>query len=975
MGCALVGRVAVSNFDLTLFEADDETPFFGDGDGYGAVDEADFSTDPEHPRPYLGEVRDWASTEIDFPSGASTIGGITVEVIDKRTTASDQGTGILTARLSDVVGRRALLRREHPVYGMQAAFDGVVRGYSMGGRPEGLVAISLSLRDIRERERKSPLFRSNFVLFGAAGQQGPAINYGALPGGGYLLDAVEPWSSIVAGGVSHFKRFAALELKGIYGGVTPVPSETSVTPDGYSGGAFDILGDRGWPSTDTDGLYRYRDFQIWWRAKGSSDPYTVLQDMPTAGYEYAVTPANSIILTVLGGQFWAPAATLYMASETDADVPADGQEIEFLILATEITEDTPFFWDGGSLGDLLQEIYDGEHSADPPAIRYDPDALAAFRTSTPPARVFLTEQPDDMREWVEQNIFAPIGYAPGLDTEMRVTPVAWKLPSDPSAIPELPVGAIVPIGDWQHSADTVINAVDYTYHREHLDPLHDVVEHKTKRFLGFLWKTGTQDIVTEKDTRAPWQRLVEQEVQRHYLNADSVTTFGPKKIEYTPATIRSIGSVEGKPISGDVQDETGQQLADALGEAVLKRFKRGAPKFEAQCVATDDTVQDLKIGDWVRVAATWMPDYQLGRRGLRRFMQIYSISDEDPSVRHVSLVDGGVPDFSGDSTIVSGEDCLDGGAPGVVPDGRTVRLFVGDGTLVNTCAHPVTVQLLLVGGGGGGGNGASGAGGGGGAGGVLGADPDNPLVVTIAAGASVPVTVGLGGASGTGGGDSVVWIDGAGNGLDPITDPAPAATRAIGGGAGGNYNSAGAGGGSGAGGGARLPISGGGVAVGGSGTAGQGHAGGDGHSGGGLSTCNHAAGGGGGSYFAAGTAGVSGSTASGVLNGGAGGPRMTLDAWGAAVGGGGGGGAAAEPQGSGEGVCGPATYLAGLPGRGRAWGRRRGRSAQRKLRGRHTRLAGRRARSLRWQRPGASAARHLHDRRGRRHRAGDDLRR
>ena len=51
-------------FDLTFFEDDDRTPFFGVGDGSGGVTEADLSTDPLHPRPYLGEVKSWSATEV-----------------------------------------------------------------------------------------------------------------------------------------------------------------------------------------------------------------------------------------------------------------------------------------------------------------------------------------------------------------------------------------------------------------------------------------------------------------------------------------------------------------------------------------------------------------------------------------------------------------------------------------------------------------------------------------------------------------------------------------------------------------------------------------------------------------------------------------------------------------------------------------------------------------------------------------------
>lgn len=599
-------------FDLTLFENDDLTPFFGTGDGLGGVTVPDFSTDPAHPRPYLDIVANWSATEIDFPAGSSSIGAITVRVLDKRTDAGDQRTGILTSRLKDVVGARALLRSEHPSDGMLTAFNGVVQSYSMGGAPEGLVMITLQLRDVREREREKPLFLSNFVLFGADGAQGPATDYGAKPGGGYILDAVAPFLSVVGGGLSHFARH---DSGGVFWGVAAGPSTAaSVTPLGYSGGNPFKLADLDWPTPSSDGLFYYRDIQVRWRAKGSDDPWVTLRNMPRPVYANVVSIPNA---KIPGASVFYGAPTLYFGSLEEDELPDDGEEIEFQLLAVEITPDTPFWWDQGSFGDLLKEIYDGEHSLDPPKILYDPVAMAAFQASTPPARLFLAERVDNMRDWVEKNIYQPLGYAPGFDVEMRTSPVSWRLPENTQSIPRVTRDAIIPIGSWDHGSDNVINTVEFTYIREHLDDLTTAYNKKTKRFLGFLWKTGTENVVVPgtEDDRAPWQRLIGDEVRHDRIDIESVATFGSKKLEVKAILARSIAGVDGAPEGGDVQDELGARMAESYSETLLARFSRGAPVRSISVLASDPAIRDLKVGDWIRIDLDGMPDYETGRRG------------------------------------------------------------------------------------------------------------------------------------------------------------------------------------------------------------------------------------------------------------------------------------------------------------------------------------------------------------------------
>lgn len=868
--------------DGTLFEDDDVTPFFGVGDEYG-LDVADFSTDPAHPRPHLFEVKNWRATEIDFPAGAATLGGVTVEILDVQT-GDSQEVRLLTARLSELVGKRFLLRRQHPTLGMVTAFNALVKNQSLGSSPEGLVKITLQLVDIRERQRRQPIFLPNFVLFGKDGARGPADDYGATPVP--MLQGVDPALSEDYGGIDHFERQAAPDDNGIYWGVLSSSADAAVSDFGIT--------DQGWPTSDPDGLFYYRDFYVKWRAAGSSDPWKTLTSMPRSAYQHAATGQSLAIGSGLGDvqDVFKSGPTLYLGSFDEADIPTDGQHIEYRVFAADITEDAPFHLDGQTFGELLKDIYDGVQSVEDPRVSYNPDAMAAFAESTPEARVFLTEQPENMLEWVQENIYAPLGYAPTFDEQGREVPVSWRLPKNTDSIPRISASSIIGISGWEHGADSVINRVEFTHVREHLEPLRTIQEKK-----GHLWWKKTVDVVDPTDDRAPWERVVRDEVHNDHVDVASVATYGPKKIVYKPVTVRANGKVDGSPIGGDAQNELGAQLSKELAQLVFSRAPNGMPRLTIKALASDLIVANAKAGDWFRVKAPAMPDYSTGIREGWLFMQAISISDEDPTVRAMVLVYSGVPDLSNEETGegTGGEDCLTGGVLVPGAGGTAVRAFIESGYLTNVCDHPVTIDDAagVAGGGGGGFH----IGGGGGAGGVV-----KEKTFTLAPGQSIYVQIGDGGIENTSGEDTIVWIHkDTGATLDPDTDdPGDAIIFAHGGGGGGSNGGGGDTGGSGGGGGAQLPGSGGGSHTGGAEETGQGNSGGSGNDAGGIATCRGGAGGGGGSYAGAGQDGV---TSPNPI-GGAGGPGSTLPGWGFRLGGGGHGAAAKLAGASGEEVCG-----------------------------------------------------------------------
>ena len=894
--------------DLTIFKGDG-TAFFGTISSPDVIVEPGFQTPSAvltHDRPYLKAPRGFSATEVNFFDGSTDIGSISVGVLDKRTTATDQTSGILTAQIKNIVGKRAVLRRwvaELSTY--ITIFEGIVYGYTVD--EDDLLTYWLELRDTREFERNGDLFSSNYVLWGKDGAQGPAIDYGkygywyiiqnsldALFGGDksifHMIPAVDPFPSFDPeqdldgeDAVPHFHRFDDGDPDdGIFYGFAPIKDvRGALDPRSHSTDRTAIpkpLVDNGEPTQSADGTWYYRDLYVRWRAKGTDDAWTVLHAMPRAEGKLIVDRATETILSEQGGPQAGPGIMhLYFGSTDAADLPSNGQEIEFQVIAEEITEDTPFFWDGGTLGDLLTEIANGDHTDYEPQEQYDTAALAEFAANTPRARFILREPVTDRRAWVQEHIYRPAMYAPGFGSDLKISPVSWEHPDNTETVPELNADTVQPVGTWEDSIREAVGAVRFTYIREHLEEIIEEGENKNSHLH-------------------EWERLVEKEVE--FFDEDPDAPPGAKTLKYKPVTIRSFGEQDGAPRSGDVQNETGHRLATRIFETLVGRVRGGALRFEALVTSTATNLQRV-VGDWVSLYVPWLPDYATGKRGARRFMQIYSIADEDPSLRRIKLQDGGVKDPSGDTEIVDENqtDCLTGGTLVAAPDGGSMRIFEADGTLENVCGEDVTIRkVLLIGGGGGGGgvgSGSRGASGGGGAGGV-----EIATDVLVKAGESIPVTVGDGGAVNTKGEDSVLWVgEGVNQGLalDPNTDPQPSAHDAEGGGEGGEGEEFGGGGGSGGGGGTGGSVSNDGQ-PGGSATGDEGNDGGRGRGIGGSATCFKGAGGGGGSYAAVGEDGEVSPTFAGD-----GGASQVLSDFGIEAGGGGQGGAMQE---AGATVCG-----------------------------------------------------------------------
>jgi hypothetical protein len=519
-----------------------------------------------------------------------------------------------------VMGFRALVE--------QQATDG--SWYTIANGPIGdvelkddMVTYKFSIRDMRERERKGNMFsRSDgtLCLFPPGSTSGygkmSASSYILPPAGGvkarFYLDPVTPTAGIAV----------VQELKykiGAFGVSITMPINMDVD---YTNMLMDISQVRLDDPTAQTLSMRFRDVGFRWRAWGSTGAWTSLFAMPLvlggafAGWGQAFVsvpgtsiPFNNKIKKSEGAPF------LVLTTDGSASLPTNNQDIEVqMVYLGRPSEQFPLFIEK-SFGQLLKDIYDGGYSTSTPRIAYDATAMASFVANTPQARLRITEPEDDMRGWVEKNIYKPLGYAPAIDRNGKIKPIKYALP-DPSVSLTTLNNANVTEGSWKHSYADVITKVDFKYKRE--SPI------KADNSVNFFFR----------------QNIAERDVEIIDIFS-SAAVLNEHVVEYDPVTIRSLADIRGGPLTGDILDELGTQLARARAKELFDRFAYGAQRMSIKALRSDTAVAALNVGDWVTVGVTWMPDYVTGKRGIDRLAQVSRIQDMDPIVRSMELIDAG----------------------------------------------------------------------------------------------------------------------------------------------------------------------------------------------------------------------------------------------------------------------------------------------------------------------------------------------
>lgn len=555
------------------------------------------STDPEHPFPFLIEPDHYAEQEIDVATGSAMIGTVSVTVIDKARIAGDQDSGFLTNLLSSagfgaIKGRRCRLRRFISVeLGYQVLADGPASEPRMD---PSYAAFGFEIRDTRESERK-------IVAFDKVPNQG-ILPEGPIDGFATLLAALTP---MVGRFVAHIGGFGPSAIE--------IEPYNVVQLRSASQGAWDVVGDITipFPNDPLDS----NDVTLMWRLQSSGDPWTVLR-RPEAYIrlvgDLATTTAPPAVFSIIVHMPpYRPNGAIH------PDLPANHDMIEFMLTGSmSPSTGHPIHIEHLTAGELTKNVYDGIYSARdengdpvPTGVRYDEAAVLAMTT---PVQLRLTERVEDARDWLEKRIYAPLGMVPALDSLGLISPVSQVPPEDITALPVFNNDITEPSSNWS-AGERIYNVI---------------------RFLAERHYKPTDPADADGDTLKAKSILIE------YRDPVSVLRNGENILELDGTAFASSGDPDGTTSFDIETQELAYQLAALRNTYLMNRYSLGAPAM--RLTVRRSVTATRRVGDWVILDLTWMPDYFTGKRGLLTLGQIVGLGDLDCAWR-AALIEVVVP--------------------------------------------------------------------------------------------------------------------------------------------------------------------------------------------------------------------------------------------------------------------------------------------------------------------------------------------
>jgi hypothetical protein len=633
--------------DLTIFSTDDDLVVlagYGAADVNGNVTTATFSTDPAHVRPYLKYVDDVGESTVDFLTGGSVIGQLMAEIVDKRRTAADKDTGIFTYLLADgdgetqLLGVRVVFRQQRDDGTWEVIFDGTCGEITHPKK----TTFKMMLRDARERER---------IMHGFTRASGTCIWPRLGPKEGIGMH--KEYSGILPGfveiGARSMPRVRGFRMQyfeahtfadGSVAGMVVVPDSS----DPFSSETWaretskeyrDLLTKYGQASARSDGagtpVRLFNDVLIEWSATGGAGSYTAIGPMPFAPWESAALSnfwTNVFMLEGVGdfnnpndesATTAASARSFIVFNVTAAEIaagkkPANGAIVYVRVISnTAPTKDVPLYIED-RFGTLLKKIYDGEYSLPDTFIpvRYDAASVATMALNTEMAIARIEEPVEDLRSWLEENVYVVSGYAPTIQNG-KIVPVKYEVPDENVVLFQLDDTNTID-ATWQHGSGNVINQVIFEYEREVLATALTSMQQVTP---------VTQKVILE----------------RNRLTADSQRRHGTKPKKFAPVTLRSLVSpyvaFQRVPVN-----ETAPVIFAKRSEELLRRFTNGA-QLIASRHPRSAAIDALLPGTWVIVACSWLPDYVTHERGINRLAQIVTVRRSMPHVREFDLLDAG----------------------------------------------------------------------------------------------------------------------------------------------------------------------------------------------------------------------------------------------------------------------------------------------------------------------------------------------
>jgi len=597
----------MSEFVLKIYQEDGSTVHLEVGTAAG------------HARPYLHVPEIFAESEIDPLNGRARIGRINLRVIDPQTGATKSDRW-LTEKLgedgiSSINGRRATLLG---VSDGRVVQEGVCAGATL---TDSFAGFELAIEDVRVRGVKATAFDlvSTTTILPRGVLDGWGKPYPDAPESQWLIPPTVPLTGEYVEEGDHSGR---VTLFGSYPGRNPpIPPELVITD------AMREVMAPTWTTVDGKTTGEFGSIKLLWRLVGET-VWNVIDRVPylpaaIAGSKVVNLNEDPLPVGVIGGRIADASGeqgqgVLYVRLARMADdatpLPTDGQTVEVIILHKgPASEKYPFHYEG-TWGEYARNLLRGDYSPRDPRILYDEDVLLALDT---PVLIRNQKPVDDLRDHFE-SLCKAAQIAPALNELGEVAPVRSQLPPEDLDLEQIDDTNAQAIPGWEHPIAGAVTIVDYKY----------------PRYFRVLPKADPYGDRSGGDGLA----VVSQPIRVAPLSDVILTVMGEQVLAVDGWPFGSVGGEEGQPISGDVKNELGWQLAYALGHATIDRRAFGGQSSFVRVIRSAE-IDALKVGDWVVDARSWGPNYDTQTRGRNHLAEIVSIRDLNDAWREMRLLD------------------------------------------------------------------------------------------------------------------------------------------------------------------------------------------------------------------------------------------------------------------------------------------------------------------------------------------------
>lgn len=624
---------------LTIYDTDDSTSV------------AVVSSNPADAYPYLKHQGERPDAGVDLLRGRATIGEVRVEILDKRITPGDQTTGFITQLISDMSGSLANLRtlyEEQDAGGdWMVIMDGVIGTVVLNPT---LVSYTITLRDHRERARKVSLFARSGTT--ALLPRGILLGWGKPPGAGtdtskWIVPPVKPYrGKYNASAGAGYVDLRPNQWR--HGKVTDAMLITDETMDLLAVDQNEVrVSAVGSGATTKGAVYGFAsNLEVCWRPYGTSawnhvrNPAT--RDVTSVGLQFLDRFSKHLVIMLdaeleNGDDVEAAGAIWILNAPGGTDpLPTHNQDIEVVIIwSGPPTEELPLHIEG-TAGEVLKDVLDGvyseqrwtgtEYAPRMLGVRYNEAAVLALQDPvlgviTKPVGIDDADGRRAALGWIEKECLAPLGAVPALNENWELAPIRYRLPQDGS-FPTLD-NTNCRAASWGMNAADTVNAVRFKYRR-----------HFALRKEDGTRKARPRGGEIEHDT------LFTQEASAVFEHTPSIDTRG-LGVQAIEVDTELYGSAFPHLYSAmpELVYDLGFRLAQDLAAQATDRFAYGGQVINHEVARSAS--KDWKIGDWVIVGHTWLPDTVTGKRGLNRLAQIIGRSAIDPAWEKLVTVDAG----------------------------------------------------------------------------------------------------------------------------------------------------------------------------------------------------------------------------------------------------------------------------------------------------------------------------------------------